>query len=140
MKAVLDASVLVRAVVPGQLYHREVRSWLANVTEVVAPALLPFEVTTAIRHLEFSNVITGEIADTALSTALRLRVNLRMFPSLHLQAFQLARELALSRARDTAYLALALIEQCPLFTLDERFLRNCASHGYPVRHPVIAPT
>lgn len=140
MKAILDASIVVRAVVPGQLHHREVRSWLATVTEAVAPALLPFEVTTAIRHLEFTNVITGETADAALSAALQLRVNLRMFPRLRLQAFQLARELAMSRARDTAYLALALLEQCPLFTLDERFLRNCVSRGYPVRHPVSAAT
>jgi len=140
VKAVLDASILVRAVVPGQVYHREIRSWLATVTEAVAPALLPFEVTTAIRHLEFTNVITSEIADTALSAALRLRVSLRMFPGLHLQAFHLARELAVSRTRDTAYLALALTEQCPLFTLDERFLRNCVSRGYPVRHPVTAAT
>ena len=138
MKAVLDASILVRAVVPGQLYHREVRAWLATVTEAVAPALLPFEVTTAIRHLEFTRVITGVVADTALSAALRLRVSLRMFPDLHLQTFHLARELALSRARDTSYLALALAEECPLFTLDERFLRSCASRGYPVRHPVTA--
>jgi len=28
----------------------------------------------------------------------------------------------------------------PLFTLDERFLRNCVSRGYPVRHPVTAAT
>ncbi len=138
MKAVLDASVVVRAVVPGQFHHREVQSWLATVTEAVAPALLPFEVTTAIRHLEFTRVITGEIADVALSAALQLRLTLRTFPDLHLQAFHLARELAMSRARDTAYLALALVEQCPLFTLDERFLRNCVSRGYPVRHPVAA--
>jgi len=136
VKAILDASIIVRAVVPGQVYHREVRSWLTTVTEAVAPALLPFEVTSAIRHLEFTNVITSEIADTALSAALRLRVRLRTFPGLHLHAVRLARELAVSRARDTAYLALALTEQCPLFTLDERFLHNCASRAYPVRHPV----
>lgn len=140
MKAVLDASIVVRAVVPGQFHHQGVRSWLATVTEAVAPALLLFEVTTAIRHLEFTRTITGEIADAALSAALQLRVNLRTFPGMHLQAFHLARELAISRARDTAYLALALAEQCPLFTLDERFLRNCVSRGYPVRHPVTAAT
>ncbi len=33
MKAVLDASVLVRAVVPGQEHHAEVRRWLRGITE-----------------------------------------------------------------------------------------------------------
>ncbi len=138
MRAVLDASILVRAVVPDQLYHREVRSWLATVTEALAPTLLPFEVTTAIRHLECTRTIAGETADAALSAALRVRVTLRTPSGLHLRAFQLARELSVSRTRETAYLALALTEQCPLFTLDERFLRNCASRGYPVLHPVTA--
>ncbi len=136
MKAVLDASVLVRAVVPGQEHHAEVRRWLRGITEPLAPHLMPFEVTTAIRHLEFAGLVSPETAEAALIEALRLRVGLRASREMHLQALHLARELRVSRTRDVAYLALALREGCPLFTLDERFLRNAASRGYPVRHPV----
>lgn len=136
MKAVLDASVLVRAVVPGQAYHAEVRDWLRTVTEALAPHLMPFEVATAIRHLEFAGLIAPETAEAALAEALRLRVGLRASREMHLHALRLARELQVSRTRDAAYLALALREGCPLFTLDERFLRNAASRGHPVRHPV----
>jgi predicted nucleic acid-binding protein len=136
VRAILDASVLVRAVVPGQAYHAEVREWLRGVTEPLAPHLLPFEVATAIRHLEFLGLVSPEAAEAALVEALRLRVNLRSSRELHLHALRLARELRVSRTRDVAYLALALRENCPLFTLDERFIRNAASRGYPVRHPV----
>lgn len=136
MKAVLDASVLVRAVVPGQVYHSDVRVWLRGVTEPIAPHLMPFEVATAIRHLEFAGLITREAAEAALVEALRLRVRLQATRDMHLHALRLARELQVSRTRDAAYLALALREGCPLFTLDERFLRNATPRGYPVRHPV----
>lgn len=135
MKAVLDASVLVRAVVPGQAYHAETRGWLRSVTEPIAPHLMPFEVTTAIRHLEFAGMIPVEVSEAALAEALRLRIRLHAFAALHQHALRLARELQVSRTRDSAYLALALAEGCPLFTLDERFLRNAASRGYPVLHP-----
>ena len=136
MRAVLDASVLVRAVVPGQLHHEGLRIWITTVTEAIAPALLFFEAVTAIRHLEAHRVIETEVADGALSAVLGIQVTVRMSPDLHRRAYALARELGVSRASDTAYLAVALAEGCPLFTFDERFLKNSVSHGYDVRHPV----
>lgn len=136
MKAVLDASILVRAAVPGQLHHDGVRDWLATVTEAFAPAVLLFEAVTAIRHLEAHHAIDAEVADGALSAVLGIRVAIRMAPDLCRRAYALARELGVSRASDTAYLAVALAEGCPLFTLDERFRNHCVSHGYDVRHPV----
>ncbi|MHB8732212.1 MAG: type II toxin-antitoxin system VapC family toxin [bacterium] len=136
MKAVVDASVLVRAVVPGQLHHEGVRAWISTVTDAIAPALMLFEAVTAIRHLEAHRAIDAEVADGALSAVLGIRVGIRMGPDLHRRAYALARELGVSRAGDTTYLAVALEEVCPLFTLDERFLKNCVSHGYDVRHPV----
>lgn len=136
MKAVLDASVLVRAVVPGQTHHAQVRNWLKSIRELCAPHLLPFEVATAIRRLEFAGAITQETAESALREALRLRVRLWTPPGLHLEALRVARQLGISRARDTAYLALAIHAGCPLFTLDERFLRDAQGKGYAVLHPV----
>lgn len=136
MKAVPDASVLVRAVVPGQDFHAEVRAWLRGVSELIAPHLMPFEMVTAIRHLEFAGRISHDVSDAAVAEALRLRVRLCAPRGLHPHSLQLARELGVSRTRDAAYLALALREGCPLFTLDERFLRNAVSRGYAVRHPV----
>lgn len=135
MKAVLDVSVLVRAVVPGQAHHAQVRNWLKSVREPYAPHLMPFEVATAIRHLEFAGAITQETAEGALREALRLRVRLWTPPGLHLEALRLARQLGASRTRDTAYL-LAIHAGCPLFTLDERFLRDAQGKGYAVLHPV----
>lgn len=137
MKAVLDASVLVRAVVPGQPYHAEVRECLRGVSEALAPHLMPFEVTTAIRFLEFNGLIPRPAAEAAVTEALRLRVALRTPRGLHRESLLLARELGVSRTRDVAYLALALRENCPVLTLDERFIRNARTKGYSVQHPVI---
>jgi predicted nucleic acid-binding protein len=110
---------------------------MRGLIEAVAPHLLPFEVTTAIRRLEAGGHVLGEDAEVALVEALRLRVTLRTPRDLHVRSLHLARTLGVSRTQDAAYLALALAEGCPLYTLDERFIRNAASHGYPVRHPAV---
>jgi predicted nucleic acid-binding protein len=136
VKAVLDASVLVRAVVPGQQHHEHVRKWLSTVTEVIAPALLIFEAVTAIRHLEAYRAIGAEVAEGALDAVLGIRISFRMAPSLPRRAYELARQLGVSRVGDTSDLAVALAEACPMYTLDERFLRNCLARRYDVRHPV----
>lgn len=119
MKAVLDASVIVRAVLPGQPYHREVRTWLPRVTVALAPHLLYLEIASALRHLEFLGVIAPKVTETALREALRI-----------------ARDLGLSRARDAAYLALAQREGCAVYSLDERLSRNAQPKGYPVYLPL----
>lgn len=71
MRAVLDASVVVRA---------------------VPPHLLPFEVATAIRRLEAGGQISTEHAEVALIGALRLRVTLRTPRDLRIRSLNLALE------------------------------------------------
>ncbi len=45
-------------------------------TEPIAPHLMPFDVVTAIRHLEFAGRIRHDVSDTAVAEVLRLRVRL----------------------------------------------------------------
>lgn len=132
MKSVVDASVLVRASVTEQEQHAEARAWLAGIAELVAPHLIWFEVTTAIRKMEFAGMLSREQAERDLQAALSLSVRLESPEGLFLESMALARKLKVSRTRDTAYLALALREDCPLYTLDKRFQRNASSHGYAV--------
>ncbi|MDI6773638.1 MAG: type II toxin-antitoxin system VapC family toxin, partial [bacterium] len=61
--------------------------------------------------------------------------NLLPFEAALIRSLHLVRVLGVSRTHDAAYMALALEEGCPLYTLDERFIRNAAWHGHPVRYP-----
>ncbi len=135
MKAVVDASVIIRGIVPGSDSHAESRQWLAAATELLAPHLLWFEVTTGLRYLEFFKTIPEGSAELYLQSALRLNVRLETPPGLYVESVRLAQQLAVSRTRDTSYLALALLEKCPVVTLDIRFQRNAASHGFEVMVP-----
>lgn len=132
MKAVVDASIIVRSVVPHQPGQDLARQWLASCDELVAPALLPFEITTALRRLEFSQLLESADAEEFLSIALSLNIRLEAPRGLHLEAMKLARLLQVSRTQDSAYLALALREECSLHTLDVRFWRNASGRGFPV--------
>ncbi|BAS28556.1 type II toxin-antitoxin system VapC family toxin [Limnochorda pilosa] len=135
MSAVVDASVIVRALLPGQAYHAEARMWLEQQDELLAPRLLWYEVTTALRRLEYANVLDPATTDIVLQAALSLRIKMTAAKHLHAQALAIARALGVSRAHDAAYLAVAVEHGVPLATLDERLVRNGRSHGYPLIHP-----
>lgn len=132
MKAVVDATIVVRSVVPEQPGRDLARDWLASCDELVAPALLPFEIATALRRLEFSELIDSDDAEEFLHIALSLDIRLEAPRGLHLESVKLARLLQVSRTQDSAYLALALREECSVYTLDVRFWRNASGRGFPV--------
>ncbi|MEW6045465.1 MAG: type II toxin-antitoxin system VapC family toxin [Bacillota bacterium] len=135
MSAVIDASVVVRAVLPGQPHHDAVHSWLSTQQDLLAPRLIWYEVTTAIRRLEHAGVIDTETGSSALEAALQLRIRVEAPRQIYFDALSLARALQLSRTHDAVYLAVARLHRSPLVTLDERLLHNARSHGYDVRHP-----
>ena len=135
MKAVVDASVVVRALIPGQPFHDETRAWLSRQRELVAPRLLWYEVLTALRRLEHAGLLDPATVDAIVAAALELPVKVTAARHLFPRALAIARQLGMSRTHDAAYLAIAADQGIPLATLDERLIRNAQAHGFQVVHP-----
>jgi predicted nucleic acid-binding protein len=87
---------------------------------LVAPALLAFEVTSSLRRLVFLEQITPAQGEEAFERFLEIEIHLSQRRSIFPLAWHLAKRFDLPRAYDTAYLALAQLRNCELWTADER--------------------
>jgi len=106
----LDASFLVRLLlsektapqtdVLWEAWHREGR-------RLVAPTLLYYEVTNALRRYAAIGWLSSADVEALLDIALRLDIELVGDSALHRRALQLAEILSLPAAYDAHYLALA---------------------------------
>ena len=112
---VVDASVVVAALLDGGPDGR----WAADVLggSVVAPHLMPAEVTQTIRRLVRSGVISADVAALALEDVTDLVVELFEFAPFVDRVWEL-RDVA--TAYDSWYVALAESLDDPLATLDRR--------------------
>ena len=119
MFIVVDASVWVARLLPGDVFYQSVRTWmLTHVnqrTEFLSPALLLVEIGAAIRRR------TGE-SFLALQAIERLQQlpelrSVEMDGKLIQEAASLAANLGL-RGADSVYVAVAARLNLPLFTLD----------------------
>jgi len=125
---IVDASVWVSRVVPVDVFHQPVKTWLEEQRSkgavFLSPALLLAEVAGAISRR------TGqpELAKQAIASLIRLP-ELRlveMEQTLVQEAAQLAAELGL-RGADSFYVAVAARLNLPLATLDEDQKNRAAS-------------
>jgi predicted nucleic acid-binding protein len=120
--AVVDALTLVDGSDP--LRHELAAS------DLHAPALLDFEVVSAIRGLTLGGILSAARAEDTLADFDALPV--RRWPSapaLRRRAFSLRQNLS---AYDAAYIALAEALGCPLLTRDARLARS-VGHDAEVR-------
>jgi len=116
---VCDASAVVALLVDGGPDGHWTASALQEST-LVAPALLPFEVTNILRRLEASAVITMDLSSQSHADLLALTVELWPHELLANRVWELRRNLT---AYDAAYVALAERLEAPLVTLDRRIAR-----------------
>lgn len=125
---VVDSAALVDAltVVEGT---EELRADLAD-EELHAPALLDFEVVSALRGLTRGRQISAARALDALTDfdALPIR-RWSCRAALRLRAFSLRDNLT---AYDAAYVALAEALECPILTRDKRLARS-SGHNVEIR-------
>lgn len=116
---VVDASVLVAALT--QLGRSaEQASRLVTDSELVGPALLPFEVANVIRRHVLAGLLSEPQGATALAVLRALRIDLHPFPPLAEGVWMRRANLT---AYDASYAALADLLGLPLVTLDRRLSR-----------------
>ena len=117
---IVDANVLLRAFFPDEAQAQAqavVREHVAGRIHLMAPALLPYELSNAVWQAERRGRVTRPQADEVLQAMAGLEVEI--IPQSWGAQLPLAREFDRS-AYDAAYLALAQATSQPLITGDER--------------------
>lgn len=122
-KAVIDASVVMAALLPGEptrpAARRILERYVEDELEVLAPTLLPYELANSLLKAERrpERGVSADVVDEILEKLEELGIPLR--PASLGEAVSLARRYD-RWAYDAAYLALAEREEAPLVTADKR--------------------
>ena len=130
---VIDAGVVLALLLPLPFSDRaaaEVRSLCEAREELLAPALLEYEVCSAMRRAVARKIIDDDTAGQALDWIQALRIRpITPASSLHTRALSWAARLGHTKAYDAHYLALAEEMKCPLLTTDLRLVRAARALG-----------
>jgi predicted nucleic acid-binding protein len=122
----VDASVAVKWVI--EEVYSETATVLHDDTvrareSIVAPPLLPIEVTNVLWQRVRRRLLTHTQAEEALTRFLAFKVTLVSPATLHRDALDLAAAYTLPATYDAHYLALAQYLECDLWTYNQRFLK-----------------
>jgi len=125
--AVVDASVWVSGLTPGEVHHPISQHWLAAHLaaggQVIAPTLLPVEVAAAITRRSGDPLLGEQGMDAVLRLPVHSLVTLDV--QLSMRAARFAIDLRL-RGADAVYVAVAHSLQIPLITWDREQLARAA--------------
>ena len=125
----IDANLILWTLVPSPLSDQAealLEKWQQEQVTLIAPALFAFEVTSSLRRLVYLEEITLAEGKEAFDRFLKIDVRLSHQRGIFPLAWCLAKRFNLPRAYDTAYLALAQLRNCELWTADKR-LSNAVS-------------
>lgn len=114
MTLVVDASVVVAALID----NTQLGTWAEDVLRgqhLVAPGLLPFEVTNVLRRLSAAGHLSSDVAALAHRDLLLMRLELVAYEMLAGRVWELRDNLT---SYDASYVALAEVLRVPLATLD----------------------
>jgi predicted nucleic acid-binding protein len=123
MTICIDASLVVALLMPESLSPAALSRWQAWVEqdeEVVAPALLRYEVHSALYRKAFRELIAFEDSLGAIEQFTRLDIHFLDPPGLPRRAAELAKLFERPNTYDAHYLALAEHLNCPFWSADER--------------------
>ncbi|MCY3990877.1 MAG: type II toxin-antitoxin system VapC family toxin [Caldilineaceae bacterium] len=122
----VDANVFILAFLGGQFSEQAnelFRNWNREKIALIAPHLLAFEVTSTLRRLVFLGEITPQEGEEAFKHFLTLDIQLFFRREVVSIAWQYAHQFNRPRAYDTAYLAVAHLNNCEFWTADRRLYR-----------------
>lgn len=117
---VVDASVLVAALVDDGPQGKRARDVLRDDPRWAAPAILPVEVIAAIRGLALGRKVSGERAADAVTALGRIVLDQLDPLTLTARIWELRANLT---SYDAAHVAAAEALRCPLVTADTRIAR-----------------
>jgi predicted nucleic acid-binding protein len=129
--ACVDASLVIRQVAgPDESAVHEIwASWAEAEAQLVAPALLMYEVTSVLYRMQRLGVLNAAAAAAALRAAAALPVRTLHDAAVHREAFDVALRFGLGAAYDAHYLAVAEREGTALWTADARLVRGVGERG-----------
>ncbi|NOZ06347.1 MAG: type II toxin-antitoxin system VapC family toxin [Chloroflexi bacterium] len=126
----VDANIVVPLVVGSANVDRIIALWTAwhkGNHPLVAPTLLPYEVSNALRrYVAHGDLLPHEAAE-ALDAALHLGIILEGDTDLHKHALSLAEQFSLPAAYDAHYLVVASRRQAEFWTADRRLAKKVQS-------------
>jgi len=129
--AVVDANLVIRRVLfpDDEPVQKLWESWHQESRRLLAPSLLPYEVTSVLFRYQRQGWLNANTTEIALMAALALPTEIIGDAELHLQAFILASCYNLPAAYDAHYLALAERTGADFFTNDMRLLNALQSQN-----------
>ena len=121
----VDANLVIRLVADpnDSVIHQLWQQWEVDNRQLVAPALLHYEVTNGLYRYQKQGLMTSSTARSALEAALTLPLQLYGDRDLHRAALDLTAQLSLPAAYDAHYLVLAKQLGAELWTADRRLAR-----------------
>ena len=122
----IDASVAAKWILPEEHSDKALALYTASIEAgepLIAPPLLPIEVTNILRQRMVRDGLSLVDASTLLTTFLRFPLSYAAPDGLYLRALELAATHDLPAVYDAYYLALAEHFACLLWTADQRLLR-----------------
>ena len=128
MLLVVDASVIVQLSLAGGVLGP------LEGHELIAPTLLASEVTSTLSEMTHRGEVEEDHARVAVGRLGSLPIRYERPDGLAERAWDIARSLGWAKTYDAEYIALALITEAPLITIDER-MRRGAGHVVPMPTP-----
>jgi len=119
----VDASFIVAMLTPERyttLATARWKAWIEGDQRILAPALLAYEVTSALHRMVVQEAIKPEDSRVALQQFIAMDIEFIHLPELHIKASELAKRFNRPNVYNAHYLALARHLACPLWTADER--------------------
>jgi predicted nucleic acid-binding protein len=129
----VDANVVVWSLVPAPLTDKAqelLKEAHAKQLTLVSPSLLAFEVASTLRRLVYLRAISAGEGEEAFAIFSRIPIRFSQRRGIVPLAWQLTKQYNRPRAYDTAYMAVAELYSCDLWTADER-LYNAVENRVP---------